>query len=96
MTSNDTYHGWTNRETWCVALWLNNDEVLQESAQSACNTDGEMLWEAAETLEHYIDDLIEDESDVSRRNGFARDLINCALVRCDFRAIAETFREVAK
>jgi hypothetical protein len=22
------YNGWTNRETWCVNLWLNNDEDI--------------------------------------------------------------------
>lgn len=27
MTKNETkgYNGWTNYETWCVSLWLDND-----------------------------------------------------------------------
>lgn len=25
----DTYSGWTNRETWALMLWINNDESLQ-------------------------------------------------------------------
>jgi len=24
-----TYSGWTNRETWALMLWINNDESLQ-------------------------------------------------------------------
>jgi hypothetical protein len=31
----DTYEGWTNRETWAVALHINNDEGWQESVHDA-------------------------------------------------------------
>jgi hypothetical protein len=27
----DAYNGWTNRETWAVALWINNEQGMQES-----------------------------------------------------------------
>lgn len=29
--ADETYNGWTNRETWAVALWINNDQGAQES-----------------------------------------------------------------
>jgi hypothetical protein len=28
--SADEYNGWTNRETWAVALWINNEQGWQE------------------------------------------------------------------
>jgi hypothetical protein len=29
----ETYSGWTNRETWALMLWVNNDEGLQSEAR---------------------------------------------------------------
>ncbi len=29
-----SYNGWTNRETWNVTLWMQNDETLYEIACS--------------------------------------------------------------
>lgn len=28
--SDKEYNGWTNYETWCVALWLDNEQSTQE------------------------------------------------------------------
>jgi hypothetical protein len=33
--SEDTYEGWTNRETWAVALHINNDQGWQEGVHEA-------------------------------------------------------------
>lgn len=39
MTTNDeTYNGWTNRETWAFMLYVNNDEGLSMSARECVAT----------------------------------------------------------
>jgi hypothetical protein len=35
-----TYNGWSNRETWLVSLWLNNDPASYDLLQTACKKDG--------------------------------------------------------
>ena len=34
MSTNETYNGWANWDTWNTALWLNNDEVTHKRARS--------------------------------------------------------------
>jgi hypothetical protein len=33
MSTNQTYNGWKNYETWNIALWLGNDEGLYSLAK---------------------------------------------------------------
>ena len=35
--TDQTYNGWTNYETWNVALWIGNDEGLYNLAREAGN-----------------------------------------------------------
>jgi hypothetical protein len=53
----ETYSGWTNRETWALMLWINNDEGLQDMARDAI---------AAGTRDSALDSLTYDTSEVLR------------------------------
>jgi hypothetical protein len=48
--STEAYNGWTNRETWAVALHINNDQGWQESVHEALTGARE-----SERMDHHRD-----------------------------------------
>ena len=58
MNNDTTYNGWTNRATWCVALWLDSDgdanrwrEVYgskKDKAKAIADLAAQLQWEAEE------------------------------------------------
>lgn len=85
------YNGWTNYETWNVALWIDNDEGSQT------------FWhdEARRVLEHHeeinqmaIQDLaitleLAHEDNMPELGGTYEDLLRAALSGVDWREVAE-------
>jgi hypothetical protein len=66
--SDDTYNGWTNRETWAVALHVNNDQGWQESVLDALRHSASVVgpdWQVAALL----------GTDEPNRAGLAGDII---------------------
>lgn len=88
--TDETYNGWTNRESWLFSLWLDNEQGTHEWCRelaATCTSDmaaGERIREAIED-EQLLGDLPD--------SGFLADLVNGALARVDWRSIGNHFRE---
>ncbi len=87
------YNGWSNRETWLAALWLDNDPDTYDVARSltlltieevrAVHADRAGFVAAGEALAAYVEDLVLDLG-----ASFASDLLGQALARVEWSEIA--------
>ena len=91
-----TYNGWTNYETWNVALWLGNDEgtynLVREMAQEARESDrattGYMGATPALVLADALEDMVKTMAPDLGASMFA-DLLGAALSDVRWYEIAE-------
>jgi len=91
----EEYQGWTNRETWATALWINNDfgiyQTVQEMAQDIIKDDSEERKAAvlAETIEAMFDDAFGDIAEMSQEGlNMLKDI--GSLYRVNWREIASS------
>lgn len=65
----EEYQGWTNRETWCLALYVNNDQGMYESARELVNDSFtgaieqgeerfEAICQARDAFESWVEDCL--------------------------------------
>ena len=99
-----TYNGWTNYETWLVALWLDNEpgtygywrEQAREHRKSApnCWQVRERIWmpdrAAVFNLADQLKEEMEDANPLSESSLFS-DLLTAALCEVDWQEIAEHY-----
>lgn len=97
MTTDKTYNGWTNYETWVVNLWLNNDEGSQrywgEQAehlkQSAENHDT-AVQDLAEVMKGHFEESGHNILEIAKATSSVwADLLGAALSEVNWREIAE-------
>ena len=92
MTEGEGYHGWTNYETWCVNLWLGNDEASDSYwYDQAYNV--RMEFEE-DTQEHTLADMLKDaveegaEEEINNASMYS-DLLRAAISEVNFGEIAK-------
>ena len=102
MNKEKRYNGWTNYETWAVALWLDNDAAthnywreeaarhVQEAAD--CEMVQKDVWTAADAarfnLAEQLNDEMTDASPLEDPSVYS-DLLQAALDEVDWKEIAE-------
>ena len=86
----NTYNGWSNYDSWCVSLWIDNDQGYQEywreSCEEACKDKGNRD-DAVNEIRRQLRDL--HEENMPEVTGVYRDLLTAALGNVDWYEIAE-------
>jgi hypothetical protein len=89
---NEGYNGWTNYETWCVSLWMDNDEGMYNEVRDSVASVGESpraTFEVAQILADYVADLAEATCPgVIEGASFVADMFGHALAHVNWEEIA--------
>ena len=96
--SDTTYNGWKNYPTWCVNLWLDNDQGTQEWAleivRDATEDASHPRYGAATALRDQVRGWIEEEDNLSLTGpnaSCASDLLGYALDCVDWYELADAW-----
>ena len=102
MSKEEKYNGWTNRETWLVNLWIDNEE----SSQTYWRNEAKEIWANAQVEEHftkfenawlYLADALEEYFDNfefgAPTHGLYKDMLTTAFGRVEWREIATSMIE---
>lgn len=86
--------GWSNHETWLVALWLENDQKnyqrTNELVRKVIAHHGEIEYDGG-TLSHNLKHLVESMVEESGAEGFILHLVNAALSEVDWFELATSY-----
>tara|TARA_R100001530_G_scaffold136358_1_gene116683 strand:+ start:1463 stop:1741 length:279 start_codon:yes stop_codon:yes gene_type:complete len=87
---NEKYNGWTNRFTWLVSLWLDNDQGIHEELKEIANSsEYELDIDRDDALKEFVEELVcVDEASLKC------DLINHALSEVNWKEIINEAKEV--
>lgn len=86
----ESYNGWKNHATWCVNLWLTNEEGTNNECLDIVRH-ARSDYDAAQGIKAFVDELVDVE--LKDGAGFTRDLVGSALSDVDWHEVVEGFKE---
>ena len=107
LREDQTHNGWTNYETWCVHLWLTNEEgtykfcrgLARQARYEApeCRQVRDQIWSTEDAtkflLADQIKEFVTDLNPLIDQASMFSDQLNAALSEVDWHNIAEAFLE---
>ncbi len=86
------YNGWTNKTTWLVKLWIDNEQSSQDYwLERASNVDGQIYTLESELMDYFQDEMLPE----GLENGLYSDLLMSALAEVNWAEIARSLIEDA-
>jgi len=91
------YNGWTNYETWLIALWMDNNGLSEhfntraQEIYDECKDKDETTQKLAEEIEQHHEEQIEQNGVPNA--GWIADLINAAMKEVNWHEIAEHYAD---
>ena len=82
-----SYEGWTNYETWCVHLWLSNEQGTDMFAREQASREFAYEVQADDAFREFVEEIYS----IDHLRGLAGDLVNAALACVDWREVREAF-----
>ena len=89
------YNGWTNYETWCVNLWLDNDGSANYLRDHVAMNEPMGVVEALKFIGEYVEELQESLLP-DMPNSMFSDLLGAAISQVNWYEIAEYYLEDAE
>jgi hypothetical protein len=86
------YNGWSNKPTWTVALWIDNDEGLSEMVSDlGLNDIDRDIDDLAQSLEEMISEVIEMIAPAVFDGTMVADLFGWSFAHVDWLELAEHY-----
>jgi len=87
-----SYNGWSNYETWCAALWIDNDEGSYHYAREILR-DNREDYAAADALKVFTEETWIDPLTEGNMSGLGVDLLRAGFGEIDWFEIVRAWRE---